>query len=115
MAAVYFENPNIITEEDVISIDKKGIKYTRGYIDFSECAANFSRLHEHKTTVCVADRDSSGTNKCFDFYTTGNVTRLLFTRKFRPIKWLFKPNADARFLAFQKKLTALGWSTYDLT
>jgi hypothetical protein len=48
MAAVYFENPNIITEEDVISIDKKGIKYTRGYIDFSECAANFSRLHEHK-------------------------------------------------------------------
>lgn len=112
---VDFEDPIVITENDIISIDCCGIKHCNGYIDFSDCANNFSAIENTQSITCVASRDSTGSWPSFDFYTTGRVTQIFFVDKGKILTFLSKASTTHRFHAFNKKLQSLGWTTYDLS
>lgn len=112
---ISFEDPIVISENSIISIDKKGIKHSNGYIDFNECASNFTLINSTDITNCVADRDITGSNPSLDFYTTGRVTQLFFISKSKTDDLLSKSNTLQRFYVFNERIYLLGWTTRDIS
>ena len=112
---VSFEDPLVITEKDILVIDSKGIKHTKGTIDFAECARNYALENHIESTNCVAARDITGSNPCFDFYTSCRITELFFIPKRKFFEFFSRQNTVQRFHAFNKKILASGWTTYDMS
>lgn len=112
--SVSFEDPIVITENDIISIDIAGIKYKNSYIDFSDCANNYSIINGAESKNCVADRDATG-NPNFNFYTTGRVTQLFFVSKCELTELITRKNTYQRFHELNKQIQGFGWSTYDIS
>jgi hypothetical protein len=55
---VDFSDPIVITENDIIHVDKNGVTCLGGgFIDFRECARNFAETEKVGATHCVAPRD----------------------------------------------------------
>lgn len=73
---IVFHDYICITYSDVLRIDKNGIAYRGGYTDFKECAVNYRAVHGDSSN-CVGNRDL--TAMCFDFYTTPQITCIVFS------------------------------------
>ncbi len=96
-----------ITENDVLEITLEGIKYTGGFIDFLECAANFKEAHG-SSGKCVGERDITGSNPSFGFYTAPLTTHIFFIPKGKPSEIYRRENvfltAPMRYIMFRSFL-----------
>ena len=98
----------------VIDATKEGITLEsdikRIYIDFNDCAKNYS-LEKGKKCNCVADRDI--TSLSFTFYTNPK-TNVVF--KIKKTKKLVSGKSSIRaFLDMQKAIVEAGYTSYDLS
>ena len=108
---ITFEDYHAITDDGIQSISQKGIVLGNGdFIDFAACAANFSALNGG-TGTCVGERDITGTNPAFAFYTAPKTTHVFFL----PKGLLGRQDALRRFHDMQKTLLSLGYTTYDIS
>ena len=108
---ITFEDYHVCTDDDIKSLTAQGILLANGdFIDFAECAANFAALHGG-SGKCVGERDISGSNPSFGFYTAPLTTHIFFM----PRGLFGRYQALRRFRALQKQMEALGYTTYDIT
>jgi hypothetical protein len=114
-SVISFEDPIVITENNILSIDNNGIKHSNGYINFAECAKNYALVNNIQKTNCVAARDITGSNPCFDFYTTDRITEIFFVPKNKFLEFFSKQNTVQRFHALNKRIQSYGWTTYDMS
>jgi hypothetical protein len=103
-----------ITEKDILEINREGIKYTGGFIDFSECAANFKEEHGG-SGKCVGERDITGSNPSFGFYTAPLTTHIFFIPKGKLSEFISKSSTYERFHDMQKKIIEYGYTTRDMS
>lgn len=110
---VYSNDYTVCTEKEIVRIEKKGIALSScRFIDFAECARNFS-LKNDSSGKCIGERDI--TALLFVFYTSPRPTVLRFSpkRKFLPL--FAKRKAALRFQELQKQIVACGYKTYDMS
>lgn len=93
------------------TVTEKGILLKNGdFIDFAQCAANFTALHGGSGT-CVGERDITGSSPSFRFYTTPLTTHIFFM----PRRIFGRTAALRRFHSLQKQIETFGYTTYDLS
>lgn len=81
------------------------------FINFKECAKNFSSEHGDSSAKCVAARDI--TSMTFIFYTAPK-TEIVFEK--RTLKNIFgKKSANDKFSELQKAIDEAGYRSYDLS
>ncbi|MHB1484625.1 MAG: hypothetical protein ACYCYI_08160 [Saccharofermentanales bacterium] len=111
---INFEDPIVITENDILSIDNNGITYSNGFINFIECASNYALFNNIEKSICVGTRDITGSNPCFDFFTNNRITEIFFLPKSKFIEFFNKQNTLQRFHNFNKTIQSFGFTTYDM-
>lgn len=108
---VTFEDYKACPDAAITEITPDGIRLENGeYIRFADCAANFSSVHGG-SGKCVGERDVTGSNPSFGFYTAPLTTHIFFLFK-GP---LGRRAALRRFRAFQKQIESFGYTTYDIS
>ncbi len=112
---VVFDDYDSYTENEIAGISPNGISLKNmRFINFRECAYNFQQIHGRKGT-CVAERDITGTNPSFGFYTAPKTTHIFFLPKSRLKEFFAKKNITQRFHDLQNMIESFGYSTYDLS
>lgn len=106
---------NNIICDNVIDITRKGMTIESAkeklYINFDDCARNFSLEKGKEFCKCVATRDV--TTLSFTFYTQPK-TNIVFKRNF--LKELITgKSAVSKFFDMQKAIIAVGYTSYDLS
>ncbi len=112
---VVFDDYDSYSENDIAGISPSGISLKNmKFINFRECAYNWQQVKGGKGT-CIAERDITGSNPSFTFYTAPKTTHIFFLPKSK-IKELFsKRNTFQRFHDLKKKIESFGYRTYDET
>ena len=110
----YFSDYEAYTEDEIKEITSKGISLKNGvFIDFSACAKNFKEANPQSSGKCVREREI--TDWSFTFYTDPKPIMIKFLPRNKLIEF-FSPNDTLkRFHSLQNKITAFGYTTYDLT
>lgn len=98
-----------ITEKEILAVTPEGIRYTGGFISFSECAENYKERHGGSGR-CVGNRYAL----LFVFYTTPRTTHLLFCKQ-GFLKEFFGANLHQRKYRLQKQIQLFGYRTMDMT
>ena len=112
---VVFDNYDSYTENDIAGISPNGISLKNlKFIKFRECAYNFSRIHGG-SGKCVAERDITGSNPSFGFYTAPKATYIFFLPKGKLKEFFAKKNTKQRFYELQKQIDSFGYKTYDMS
>ncbi|MBQ7335390.1 MAG: hypothetical protein IJW92_02820 [Clostridia bacterium] len=115
ISAVVFDDYDSYTENDIAGISANGISLKNmQFINFRECAYNFQKIHSGKCT-CVAERDITGSNPSFAFYTAPKTTHIFFLPKSRLKEFFAKKNTARRFYDLQRQIISFGFTTYDLS
>ena len=115
ISKVVFDDYDSYTEGDIAGISANGISLKNmTFINFRECAYNFQQIHGGAGT-CVAERDITGTNPSFGFYTAPKTTHIFFLQKSKIKEFFSKRNTLHRFQDLQKQIESFGYSTYDLS
>lgn len=110
---IRFDEYNAYTEDDIRQVTERGILLKDGfYIDFVECASNFHRIHGG-SGKCVGERDLSGTNPSFGFYTAPISTHIFFMPQGKLREFFSKMPAARRFQALRCQIEQYGFTTYD--
>lgn len=108
---ITFEDYHVCLDDDVRALTAQGILLENGsFIDFAECAANFAALHGGSGR-CVGERDITGSNPSFGFYTSPLTTHIFFM----PRGCFGRRSALRRFREMQKQIESFGFTTYDMT
>lgn len=108
---ISFEDYHACPDNAIQAITEKGILLENGnFIGFAQCAANFAAQHGGSGT-CVGERDITGSNPSFGFYTAPLTTHIFFM----PGGIFGRKAALRRFHALQKQIEAFGYTTYDLS
>lgn len=108
---ITFKDYHVCPDSAVQAITTKGILLENGeFIDFAECTANFAAIHGG-SGKCVGERDITGANPSFGFYTAPLTTHIIFI----PRGLFGRRKALLHFHAMQRKLEAFGFTTYDMT
>lgn len=98
----------IDTGKDGITIESPDGKV---FINFNECAKNFSSEHGDSSAKCVATRDI--TSMTFIFYTAPK-TEIVFEK--RSLKSFFRQKSvKDKFSEMQKAIDEAGYRSYDLS
>ena len=104
---------NIICHK-VINVTNRGVTLESSgdeiYIDFDDCVKNFF-AENGKVCKCVATRDV--TTLSFSFYTQPKIN-VIFKRSFFKDLIVGK-SATSKFLAMQKAIDKVGYTSYDLS
>jgi hypothetical protein len=103
-----------ITEEDILHISSDGISYKGGFINFRECSYNFQSEHGGDGN-CVGERDITGSNPSFAFYTAPITTHIFFIPKCKLCEMLLRRSTYQRFYDLQKEINLYGYKTFDLS
>ena len=112
---VSFDDYYSYTENEIAGISPNGISLKNmKFINFRECAYNFQQVHGGKGT-CVAERDITGTNSSFGFYTAPKTTHIFFLPKSKIKEFFSKRNTVRRFHDLQKQIESFGFTTYDMS
>ena len=112
---VVFDDYDSYTENEIAGISPNGISLKNmKFINFRECAYNFQQVHGGKGT-CVAERDITGTNPSFGFYTAPKTTHIFFLPKSKIKEFFSKRNTLQRFQDLQKQIESFGFTTYDMS
>lgn len=108
---ITFEDYHACLDDDVRALTAQGILLENGdFIDFAECAANFAALHGGSGR-CVGERDITGSNPSFGFYTAPLTTHIFFMAR-----GLFgRRSSLRRFRVMQKQIESFGFTTYDIS
>ncbi len=100
---------------NVIDVTKEGITLESAgdkiYIDFGECAKNFSLEKGSEFCKCVASRDI--TTLSFIFYTQPKTNVVFKKRFFKDL--IAGKSAISKFLDMQKAIVKVGYTSYDLS
>ena len=113
--AVVFDDYDSYTEDEIAGISPNGISLKNmKFINFRECAYNFQQVHGGKGT-CVAERDITGTNPSFRFYTAPKTTHIFFLPKSKIKAFFSKRNIFQRFHDLQKQIESFGFTTNDIS
>lgn len=108
---ITFEDYHVCPDDGIKSLTAQGIQLESGdFIDFAECAANFAALHGG-SGKCVGERDITGSNPSFGFYTAPLTTHIFFM----PRGLFGRRRALRRFQEMQRQLESFGYSTFDMT
>ena len=107
-----------ITDKDIVSVDNHGITYksSKGntLIDFKECAYNYEKLNGG-SGKCVGERDITGSNPSFVFYTAPLTTHIFFLSESKAKELISKNNTQQRFHNLQNQIIAAGFTSFDLS
>ena len=115
LSTVVFDDYDSYTENDIAGISPNGISLKNmRYINFRECAYNFQQIHGGKGT-CVAERDITGTNPSFGFYTSPKTTHIFFLPKSKIQEFFSTRNTVQRFHDLQKQIESFGFTMYDMS
>lgn len=108
---IIFDDYHACLDDSICAVTAQGILLENGdFIDFAVCAANFAALHGGSGS-CVGERDITGSNPSFGFYTAPLTTHIFFMPK-----GLFgRKSAVRRFHEMQRKIESFGYTTYDMT
>lgn len=111
---VTFEDYDAYTEEDIAGISPNGISLSNmKFINFRECAYNFKRIHGG-SGKCVAERDMTGSNPSFGFYTAPKPTEIFFLPQSKWKEFFARKTTAQRFHELQKQIESFGFTTYDM-
>ena len=115
ISKVVFDDYDSYTEGDIAGISANGISLKNmKFINFRECAYNFQQIYGGAGT-CVAERDITGTNPSFGFYTAPKTTHIFFLQKSKIKEFFSKRNTLHRFQDLQKQIESFGFTTYDMS
>ena len=115
ISKVVFDDYDSYTEGDIAGISANGISLKNmTFINFRECAYNFQQIHGGAGT-CVAERDMTGSNPSFAFYTSPKTIHIFFLPKSRLKEFFAKKNTPQRFYDLKRMIESFGYSTYDLS
>ena len=109
---INFEDYICITDKDITFIDKNGIRFVNGYIDFSECATNYYEI-DGGNNKCIGKKDTSAL--CIDFYTAPKCTSIVFLCKNRFFEHFSKNSAQKRFNNLITKINQHGFDINEST
>ena len=110
----YFSNYEAYTEDEIAQITSKGISLKNGmFIDFSVCAENFKKANPQSSGKCVGERKI--TDWSFTFYADPKPIMIKFLPRNKLIEFFSSNDTLKRFHSLQNKITAFGYTTYDLT
>ncbi len=112
---VIFDDHDSYSENDIAGISPSGISLKNmKFINFRECAYNFKRTHGGNGK-CIAERDMTGSNPSFEFYTAPKTTHIFFLpqRKFK--EFFEKKNTTQRFHELQRQIESFGFTTYNVS
>lgn len=102
-----------IFENDISGISASGISLKNGqFINFKECAYHYHKVNGGSGR-CIGERDS--TSLSFTFYTAPLTTDVQFLKCNRIAEFFSKHSAYHRFYELQKKISAYGYTTRDMT
>lgn len=103
-----------IIYNNLIDVTKEGMILESGkkkiYINFDECLKNFSLEKGKEFCRCVATRDI--TTLSFTFYTHPKIN-VVFKNSFKDL--IAGKSAKSKFLAMQKAIMKVGYTSYDLS
>ncbi len=112
---VVFDDYDSYTENEIAGISPTGISLKNmKFINFRECAYNFQQVHGGKGS-CVAERDITGANLSFGFYTAPKTTHIFFLPKSKIKEFFSKKNTVQRFHDLQKQIESFGFTTQDMS
>lgn len=112
---IVFDDYDSYCENDIAGVSANGISLKNmKFINFRECAYNFSSINGG-SGKCVAERDITGSNPYFAFYTAPKTTHVFFLRKGKICEFFSRKNTEKRFRILKKKIESYGFSTYDLS
>ena len=115
ISTVVFDDYDSYTENDIAGISSNGISLKNmKFINFRECAYNWQQARGGKGT-CIAERDITGSNPSFAFYTAPKTTHIFFLPKSKIKEFCSKRNTFQRFHDLQKQIESFGYTTYDLS
>lgn len=102
-----------ISENDISGISASGISLKNGqFINFKECAYHYHKVNGGSGR-CIGERDSRSLS--FTFYTAPLTTDVQFLKRNRIAEFFSKHSAYHRFYELQKKISAYGYTTRDMT
>lgn len=108
---IAFDDYHAIPDDAIKSLTSQGILLESGdFINFAECAVNFAAIHGG-SGKCVGERDITGSNPSFGFYTAPLTTHIFFM----PRGLFGRRRALRRFHEMQRLLESFGFSTFDMT
>ncbi len=101
------------SENDISGISASGISLKNGqFINFKECAYHYHKINGG-SGKCIGERDS--TSLSFTFYTAPLTTDIQFLKRNRMVEFFKKRSAYHRFYELQKKISAYGYATRDMS
>ena len=102
-----------ISENDISGISASGISLKNGqFINFKECAYHYHKVNGGSGR-CIGERDSRSLS--FTFCTAPLTTDVQFLKRNRIAEFFSKHSAYHRFYELQKKISAYGYTTRDMT
>ena len=107
MISIFCDKILDVTSDGMIFVSKKETLF----INFPECANNFSSEHGTNSGMCVAIRDIATLS--FTFFTQPK-TKVIFKKRLLRDFVIGKP-AVVRFLDLQKAIFKVGYTSYDLS
>ena len=116
LSEIDFSDYISITDTDLVSVDNQGITYKtikgNTFISFAECACNYERLNGG-SGKCVGERDVTGSNPSFAFFTAPLTTHIFFLDEGKAK--MLKGHFLQRFHNLQNQIIAAGFTTFDLS
>ncbi|MCL2140576.1 MAG: hypothetical protein FWH42_02695 [Dehalococcoidia bacterium] len=116
LSKIDFSDYISITDSDIVSVDNQGITYKniKGsfFISFAECACNYERINGG-SGKCVGERDITGSNPSFAFFTAPITTHVFFLGEGKAKT--SKRHFQQRFHNLQNQIIAAGFTTFDLS
>lgn len=96
-----------INYSEIETLDKAGMTLKNGdKILFKDCIGN-----RYDSIKCVAERDITASPPYFEFFTSGQPTRIIFMGK-----GIFsKQKIREQFVYLNRQIQKFGYSTYDLS
>lgn len=117
ISEINFSDYISITDKDILNIDSNGIIYktSKGneFVNFKECVCNYEHL-KGGSGKCVGERDLTGSNPSFVFYTSPLTTHIFFISEGEGKELNAKDNSQQRFHELQNQIISAGFTTFDL-
>ena len=107
-------DPVNFTDGEILSVSPEGISWTGGFLSFSECAENYKKANGGDGK-CVGERYADPTPPKYVFYTSPEVTQVLFSKQGKFGFFFSKRKAYQRFYALQKQIDRFGYRTMDMS
>ena len=108
---IRFDDYNAYPDSDIREVTERGITLSTGqFIDFAECAGNFSGLYGG-SGKCIGERNAQELTVIF--YTAPLTTHITFTKRSRILEFFRKDDAAQRFHKLCRQINAAGYTTKD--